>query len=80
MFVCHLELPGAWVADVECLEAVDGDPVAVVALGRALRLGPRDGGEAHLRLPEVGVARTLGHARLQGGCGLRTRIMVTVGH
>ena len=80
LYTCHLEFPRARVADVERLDAVDGDPVAVVALGRALHVGPRDGREAHVRLPEVGVAGALGHARLWKDVGWITRIMVMVGH
>ena len=38
----NLKLPCAWMTDVERLDAVDADPVAVVALRRALQVGVAD--------------------------------------
>ena len=51
--------------DVEGLDAVNADPVAVVALRRALRVGVLDRREARLGLPELGVPRAVGDARLK---------------
>ena len=61
----NLKLPGAGVTDIERLDAVDADPVAVVALRRALRVGVLDRREARLGLPELGVPRAVGDARLK---------------
>ena len=51
--------------DVERLDAVNADPVAVVALRRALRVGVPDRREALLGLPELGVPRAVGDACLR---------------
>ena len=51
-------------ADVEGLDAVNVDPVAVVALRRALRAGVLNRRQARLRLPEVRVAGAVGGAVL----------------
>ena len=60
----NLKLPCARVADVERHDAVDADPVAVVALRRALRVRVLDRREASVRMPELGVAGAVGHACL----------------
>ena len=51
--------------DVEGLDAVNADPVAVVALRRALHVRVLDRREARLGLPELGVPRAVGDARLR---------------
>ena len=61
----HLKFPGAGVADVEGLDAVNVDPVAVVALRRALRAGVLNRRQARLRLPESRVAGAVGGAVLK---------------
>ena len=56
-------------ADVEGLDAVNVDPVAVVALRRALRAGVLDRRHARLGLPEARVAGAVGGAVLRHGEG-----------